>query len=392
MPKALSTVELLARLVSFDTTSARSNLDLIHFIRDYLDGFGIPSQLIADDSGAKANLLATIGPADVPGVVLSGHTDVVPAIEEGWTSPPFELHERDGKLFGRGTADMKGFIAAVLAQVPALLSAGLKNPVHFAFSYDEEVGCLGVRKLLPRLAELPAKPWLCIVGEPTMMRTVIGHKGKVACETRVRGHACHSAQAPLGVNAIEYAAELITFIRSEAKRIRCDGPFDEAYVIPHTTLNVGPMSGGHATNIVADSCTFSWEIRHLPDQDPQVLIDRIRAYAAERLEPQMTAIAPETGFAINETNAYPGLDMNANDKAVSFLSQLTGQNSIGKVDFGTEGGFFQKSAGIPALVCGPGDIADAHKRDEFVALDQLKAADAFLAKLTERLAKPHPFP
>ncbi len=172
----------------------------------------------------------------------------------------------------------------------------------------------------------------------------------------------------------------------------CDGPFDEAYVIPHTTLNVGPMSGGHATNIVADSCTFSWEIRHLPDQDPQVLIDRIRAYAAERLEPQMTAIAPETGFAINETNAYPGLDMNANDKAVSFLSQLTGQNSIGKVDFGTEGGFFQKSAGIPALVCGPGDIADAHKRDEFVALDQLKAADAFLAKLTERLAKPHPFP
>lgn len=392
MPTALTTVELLRRLVSFDTTSFRSNLELIGFIRDYLDGFGIASLLVSDDTGAKANLFATIGPADAPGVVLSGHTDVVPALEEGWTSPPFELHERDGKLFGRGAADMKGFIAAVLAQAPALVAAPLRSPVHLAFSYDEEVGCLGVRKLLPLLAALPVRPRLCIVGEPTMMRTVIGHKGKVACETRVRGHACHSAQAPLGVNAIEYAAELISFIRAEARRIRCDGPFDEAYVIPHTTLNVGPMSGGHATNIVAESCLFSWEIRHLPDQDPSILIDRIKAFAADTLEPQMTAIAPEAGFAISETNAYPGLDMEADDRAVSFLSSLTGQNAIGKVDFGTEGGFFQKSASIPALVCGPGDIADAHKRNEFVAIDQIKAADDFLGRLTARLTQPHPFP
>lgn len=391
MPAQRSTVELLDKLISFDTTSFRSNLDLIYFIRDYLAGFGLTSQLISDDTGAKANLLATIGPVDKAGVILSGHTDVVPALEDNWTSPPFTMQERGGKLYGRGSADMKGFIAAVMAQVPAFLAAGLRHPVHLAFSYDEEVGCLGVRKLLPKVAELPVRPWLCIIGEPTMMEVVIGHKGKVSCETHVRGCACHSAQAPLGVNAIEYAADLIGFIKSEAQRIRSEGPFDAAYVIPHTTLNVGPISGGKATNIVADSCVFNWEIRHLPDQDPEPLVARIRAFAKTKLEPLMHAVAPETGFDIALTNAYPGLDMEASDAAVSFLSALTGKNSVGKVDFGTEGGFFQKAGGIPALVCGPGDIADAHKRDEFVDCSQLDAADVFLGRLTRRLSEPNPF-
>jgi acetylornithine deacetylase len=383
----LSTIELLEKLTAFDTTSHKSNLAIIHFIRDYLASFQVSSELIGDASGTKANLLATIGPADAPGIVLSGHTDVVPALEPDWTAPPFQLDERDGRLYGRGTADMKGFIAAVLAQVPDFLTAGLKHPVHFSFSHDEEVGCLGVRSLLPRLADLPARPKLCIVGEPTMMRVVTGHKGKITCETHVRGHACHSSQAPLGVNAIEYAAEVIAFIRAEARRVRCDGPFDPGYGIPHTTMNVGPITGGTVTNVVAADCRFAWEIRHLPDQDPLQLMQRISDYASHELEPQMRAIAPDTSIATSVTNSYPGLDMETQQAAVSFLWSLVGGTLAGKVDFGTEGGFFHKVAGIPSLICGPGDIGVAHKSNEYVEVAQLARADDFLDHLTDRLSQ-----
>lgn len=386
MKSAGRTIDLLKDLVGFDTTSSKSNLRIIHFIRDYLASFRIPSELIEDESGTKANLLATIGPAEVPGVVLSGHTDVVPALEGDWTTPPFSLNERDGRLYGRGCADMKGFVAAVLAQVPEFIAADLRHPVHFSFSYDEELGCLGVRRLLPRLMNMPARPALCIVGEPTMMRVVMGHKGKIMCETHVHGHACHSAQAPLGVNAVEYAAELIAYIRSEAHRIRCEGPFDRGYVIPHTTLNVGPIAGGTVTNVVAHHCRFEWEIRHLPDQDPGALVERISDYARRELEPRMRSIALETAIETSVSNSYPGLDMDEQEHVVSYLQALLDGASRGKVDFGTEGGFFQKVAGIPTLVCGPGDIAVAHKSNEYVELSQLEQANTFLDRLTARLS------
>lgn len=382
-----STIDLLKALVGFDTTSHKSNLPLIQFIRDYLSSFQISSEVIRDESGTKANLLATIGPAEVPGVVLSGHTDVVPALEDDWTTPPFELNERDGMLYGRGCADMKGFVAAVLARVPEFIAADLRQPVHLAFSYDEELGCLGVRSLLPRLMNMPARPRLIIVGEPTMMRVVTGHKGKVTCETHVYGQACHSAQAPLGVNAVEYAAEFIAYIRSEAGRICCQGPFDPGYVIPHTTLNVGPITGGTMTNVVASHCRFAWEIRHLPDQDAEALVQRISDYARSRLEPQMQSVAPATRIETAITNSYPGLDMDAHEAAISFLWSLVGGTVKNKVDFGTEGGFFRKVAGIPTLVCGPGDIAVAHRSNEYVELSQLASADTFLDGLTKRLSQ-----
>lgn len=282
---------------------------------------------------------------------------------------------------------MKGFVAAVLAQVPEFIAAGLRHPVHFSFSYDEELGCLGVRSVLPRLMSLPARPRLCVVGEPTMMRVVTGHKGKVTCETHVHGHACHSAQAPLGVNAVEYAAEVISHIRSEARRIRCEGPFDPGYAIPHTTLNVGAIAGGTVTNVVANHCRFAWEIRHLPNHDPAALVERISDYARRALVPQMQSVAPATTIETSISNRYPGLDMDEHDETVSFLRSLGGGLSKSKVDFGTEGGFFHEVAGIPTLICGPGDIAVAHRSNEYVEVSQLAITGSFLDRLTERLAQ-----
>jgi acetylornithine deacetylase len=382
-----TTIALLEKLVSFDTTSSKSNLALIDFVREYLASFQVSSELLHNDDGTKANLVATIGPADVAGILLSGHTDVVPALEHDWLSSPFTLTERGGQLFGRGTADMKGFIAAVLAAVPGLVAADLRHPVHLAFSYDEELGCLGVRKLLPAIMALPSRPRLCVIGEPTMMRIVTGHKGKVSCETHIRGHACHSAQAPLGVNAIEYAAEVISFIRSEAQRIRCDGPFSPGYVIPYTTMNVGPITGGIATNVVADSCRFSWEIRHLPDQDPAPIVQRISEYTKCELEPQMHLVAAHTSIETQIRNSYPGLDMDRDQETIALLFSLGGNTSKAKVDFGTEGGFFHTVAGIPTLVFGPGDIAVAHKSNEHIDIAQLDLADQFLHRLTDRLCR-----
>ncbi|SLN64391.1 acetylornithine deacetylase [Oceanibacterium hippocampi] len=376
---------ILDRLVAFDTTSHKPNIELIEYVASYLGEHGVEARVVSGPSTGKADLLATIGPRDVAGIVLSGHTDVVPAVAEDWTDPPFRLAERDGKLFGRGTADMKGFIALVLARVPELLASDLKAPVHLAFSYDEEVGCLGVRELIPVLATLPVRPRLCIVGEPTGMSVVNGHKGKFAFRTRVRGLGCHSGLAPQGVNAVEYAAELIAHMKQMARRFAADGPFEEGFGVPHSTVHVGTIQGGTALNIVPDECVFDWEIRYIPAHDGAAIAEDVRSFARDSLEPRMQTVSKACGIDFDTTIDYPGLQIPADDDAVQFVQGLAGTNALGKVDFGTEAGLFQRDAGIPTVVCGPGYISDAHKPDEFIAKDQFAAGDRFLERLTARL-------
>ncbi len=274
--------DILADLVAFDTVSRESNLALIDYVRDYLAGFGVDSELFFDADGRKANLYATIGPSDRGGVCLSGHTDVVPADGQAWSVPPFRLSERDGRLYGRGTADMKGYLACVLAAVPAFLDAPLRLPVHLAFSYDEEVGCLGVRSLLAALERRPHKPLLCIIGEPTELKPVLGHKGKLAMRCQVQGAACHSAYAPQGVNAIEYAARLIGRLGEIGERLAAPERHDPRFDPPFSTVQTGVIKGGRALNIVPAECQFDFEVRALPADDPQQVAEELRAYAESR--------------------------------------------------------------------------------------------------------------
>jgi acetylornithine deacetylase len=375
--------DMLRDLIAFDTTSRNSNLDLIHFVQGHLDRHGIDSDLVFDATGRKANLFATVGPRERGGVCLSGHTDVVPVDDQDWTTDPFTLTERDGRLFGRGTADMKGFVAVALAFAPAFARAQLRTPIHYALSYDEEVGCIGVRGLLDRLRTAPVKPRLCLVGEPTGMQVITGHKGKLAMRCRVHGHACHSSLAPRGVNAVEYAAEVVAFLRRMGRRFQAEGPFDPDFDVPHTTVHTGWIEGGVALNIVPTDCAFEFEFRHLPDQPAEPMLEEVLRYARETLEPEMRAIQPATGFTWEELSNSPGLDTDPGEPVVAVAKALSGGNATGKVAFGTEAGLFQKTAGIPAVVCGPGDIDQAHKPDEFVAVDQLARAEAMMRRLLE---------
>jgi len=375
----------MEQLVAFDTTSRDSNLDLIHFVRDYLSGHGVDSTIIRDADEPKANLYATIGPQDRPGIMLSGHTDVVPVDGQEWNSDPFRMVERNGRLYGRGTCDMKGFIALVLANIPEFLRRGLDTPIHLALSYDEEVGCLGVRHLIDLVNTLPVRPRMAIIGEPTEMQVIVAHKGKTDVNVHVRGFECHSALAPSGVNAVDYAAELIGHISRMARRVAEEGPFDDEFDVPHSTLHTGVIQGGTALNIVPKDCRFEFEIRNLPQQDPQPLLDEIYRFAADELEPRMRAVHPDTGISFDQGVQYPGLDMRPDDEAVTLVKALAGQNSHAKVAFGTEGGLFQQDAQIPCVICGPGSIAQAHKPDEYLSLEQLDAGQAFLGRLADRV-------
>ncbi|WP_114858788.1 acetylornithine deacetylase [Azospirillum brasilense] len=387
-PSACSprTLELLRDLIAFDTTSRNSNLDLIHYIRDHLAALGVSSTLVFNEERTKANLYATIGPMDRGGVCLSGHTDVVPVDDQDWSSDPFTLTERDGKLFGRGTADMKGFIAAALAMAPDFLAANLTTPVHYAFSYDEELGCLGVPGLLTQLAGMAVKPRLCVVGEPTRMRVIVGHKGKVAMRCRVHGHACHSSLAPQGVNAVEYAAELVSFLRGMGRRFAEQGPFDYDYDVPFTTVHTGVMEGGTARNIVPSDAAFEFEIRHLADHPVAPMLKELRDFA-KTLEPEMRAVRPDAGFSWETLSDSPALDTPPESEEVTLVKNLAEQNGHGKVAFGTEGALFTSIANIPAVVCGPGDIEQAHKPDEYVELSELARAERFLHRLRDAAKK-----
>ena len=382
----MNTQALLERLIAFDTVSARPNLALIEFARDLLERGGARVDLVPDASGTKANLYATVGPTDRPGVMLSGHTDVVPVEGQRWSVPPFALTRRGDRLYGRGTADMKGFVACALAAALAAAprAASLRTPLHLALSHDEEIGCVGVRSLVALLAEAPFRPALCIVGEPTSLAVATGHKGKTACRARCTGRAAHSALAPEGLNAIHLAADLVGEIRALQARLVDGGASDAAYDIPYSTLHVGRIDGGVALNIVPDACTLAFEIRDIAADDPRALLASIEA-AAARLVAAARERVPEAAIDIEITNSYPGLETPSESEAVAFVRSLTGANRTLKVAFGTEGGLFSERLGIPTVVCGPGSMAQGHKPDEFVAVEQLERCDAMLAALLERL-------
>ncbi len=382
---ALACGDMVRRLVGFDTTSRSSNLSLIEFVRDYLDRHGVASELVFDETGQKANLYATIGPKGVGGIMLSGHTDVVPVDGQDWHSDPFAVLAKDGRLFGRGTADMKSFIAAILSLLPELLARELRIPIHLAFSYDEEVGCRGAPRLIAALADRPDRPRLCIVGEPTLMQPVIGHKGKRSFCCHVHGFECHSALAHQGVNAVEAAAELVAHLKAMARRKRDEGPYDPDYAPPYSTIHTGVISGGTALNIVPKDCTFDFEYRLLPGEDPEAAIRELRAFADERLLPEMRAVRPEAAIEFAELSSFPSFDTPVDAEITRLVASLTGANGTGKVSFGTEAGLYHE-AGIPTVVCGPGSIEQAHKPDEFIDLDQIAQCEAFLRRLFDHVA------
>jgi acetylornithine deacetylase len=373
--------EILETLVGFDTVSAKSNMALIDWVRDYLARHGVESSVIPNAEGTKANLYATLGPKRAGGVVLSGHTDVVPVEGQTWSSEPFAMTRRDGRLFGRGTADMKGFIACALAAVPDFLGAKLKTPIHFAFSYDEEVGCIGVPHLLHRLARDLPKPAAAIIGEPTMMRVVTGHKGLTAWRTVFTGVEAHSSRIEEAVSAIFFASRFIEYLQGLAEELR-QGAKDPAFEPPFTTINVGRIAGGQALNIVPGQCMVEWEFRPLPSTDYQALGARIRAHVEGELRAAMKKKHPAANAELVQLAGGPGLMPEPNSIAEALARKLTGANRSGTVAYGTEAGLFQRT-GISAVVCGPGDIEQAHKPDEFVALDQLAQCTAFLGKLKD---------
>ncbi|WP_246795181.1 acetylornithine deacetylase [Burkholderia perseverans] len=369
-------------LVAMDTTSRVPNLGLIETVRDALAARGIESTLTHDKRDGWANLFATIPAHDGAtdgGVVLSGHTDVVPVDGQQWDSDPFTPTIRDGRLYGRGTCDMKGFIGAALALVPEMQAAKLARPIHLALSYDEEIGCAGAPLMLAELKRRGLQPGGCIVGEPTSMRPIIAHKGINTYRCCVRGHAAHSSLTPKGLNAIEYAARLICHIRDIADEFRANGPFDELYDVPFTTAQTSLIEGGNAINTVPAECRFSFEFRNLPTLDPDTIFARIDAYARDTLLPKMRREHPDAAIEISKIAAAPGLDADEQAAITELVRALTADRSQRKVAYGTEAGLFA-NAGIPSVVCGPGDIEQAHKANEYVELAQLDACEHFLRK------------
>ncbi|WP_027800690.1 acetylornithine deacetylase [Paraburkholderia dilworthii] len=376
---------LLAKLIGFATVSRESNLDMIGFIRHYLDELGVKSELFYNAERTKANLFASIGPRERSGIVLSGHTDVVPVEGQAWSVDAFRLTERDGRLYGRGTADMKGFIASVLAAVPSFVERDLKLPVHLAFSYDEEVGCLGVRPMLAELERRPHKPVLCLIGEPTELKPVLGHKGKLAMRCQVKGAPCHSAYAPYGVNAIQYAARMISRLEQIGEQLAQPEHRDERFDPPFSTVQTGVIRGGRALNIVPAECEFDFEVRALPGFDAGHVANELQTYAQAELLPKMRAVKSDADIRFQSLSAYPGLATSPDGEAARLLSLLSGSNRFGTVAFGTEGGLFEQ-AGIPTVVCGPGSMDQGHKPDEFLTSEQLSDCDAMVARLADYLS------
>lgn len=372
--------EMLEQLVAFNTTSRESNLALIEFVGRYLTGLGVDYELIHNAEGSKANLYARLGPPGHGGVMLSGHSDVVPVDGQNWSVPPFALTERDGKLYGRGTADMKGFIACILAAIPHFLAQPLAQPLHLAISYDEEVGCLGVRTLLDALSARADKPAICLIGEPTELQPVLGHKGKLGVRCEVQGAACHSAYAPQGVNAIEYAAKLIHHLTLIGQRLAAPEHHDGRFDPPFTTVQTGLIQGGRALNIVPADCTFDFEVRTLPQDDAQEVARELESYAQRELLPAMHAVNRDAAIRFYPISSYPGLYTAAQSAAARLVAHLTGSEKFSTVAFGTEGGLFHQS-GIPSVICGPGSMAQGHKPDEFITIEQLNACDALLRRL-----------
>jgi acetylornithine deacetylase len=373
-------LDILDRLVSYDTVSARSNLALIRFVAELLAERGIAARLTHHPSGEKANLYATIGPDAPGGIVLSGHTDVVPVEGQPWTSDPFRLTRRGTRLYGRGTTDMKGFIALALALLPEMLAEPLAVPIHFAFSFDEEVGCAGVPHLLAELgAKLPL-PSIALIGEPTEMRPVTAHKGIHGFVTTFRGRDGHSSAPQRGAGAIIPAAEAVAFLGRLAAELKAAAPAGSPFDPPYTTLNVGTIAGGTAINILPRECRFVWEFRPIPETDAEALLRRFEDHLARELLPRMRESAPEAEIRTERICAAPPLRPEPDSAAERLARALTGANASGTVAFATEAGLFQEK-GVSAVVCGPGSIAQAHQPDEFIEEDQLAQCEAMLRKL-----------
>lgn len=373
--------EMLARLVAFDTTSSKSNLPLISFVEDYLAQHGIKSDRTPTPEGDKASLFATIGPSGGGGVAFSGHTDVVPVDGQAWDSDPFTLVERDGKLYGRGTCDMKGYLACVLAAVPDFKARKLKVPVHIAFSYDEEVGCVGVRPMIGRLGKDLPLPRMVVVGEPSTMAVVDAHKGPMRWRVDVTGRPAHSSMAHLGVNAITYAARVIGEIDRLEQELKALPP-NPRFTPPWSTVQTTQIEGGTASNIVPLPCWFGWEVRALPGLDPLTLDRRVRAFATETCLPEMRRVAPEADITMKITGSVPPFAADVRSGIIPWTLKLAEQNETFAVSYATEAGLFQ-DGGAPAIICGPGDIAQAHTPNEFVATSELDKCMLFLGRIAD---------
>ena len=380
----MSTLDYLEKLLSFDTTSAHSNSELITWVQSELLAMGAIVKIIPNEDGSKANLFATLGPKDIGGVMLSGHTDVVPVTGQDWTVPAFSMTRRDGKVFGRGTTDMKGFIASMMTAAREASVQNLKTPLHLALSYDEEVGCIGVRSMIDMLNNAPIRPQMCIVGEPTGLLVATGHKGKIAARAKCIGCAGHSALAPFAVNALYLANDFIIKLRKVQETLRLGATQDHDYDVPYTTLHVGRIKGGGALNIVPHLCELDFEIRNLAQDDAAEILNNL-TQAAKSIALEAQNIASEANIEIEVFNTYPGLDTASNEPVVGFVKSLTGANSTIKVAYGTEGGLFDQRLGVPTVVCGPGDMAQGHKPDEFITETQLSACDVMLDNLIQRL-------
>jgi acetylornithine deacetylase len=384
VPSAISRA-MIERLIAFNTVSRESNLGLIEWVRDYLRNLGATTRLTHDPTGKKANLFATLGDSRRPGLILSGHTDVVPVDGQNWDTDPFVATERDGKLYARGSADMKGFIGIILAQAPKFVAALNENrldaPLHYALSYDEEVGCLGVRGLIRDLEDNGIRPAGCVVGEPTSMQPIIAHKGTHRFRCAVHGREAHSSYVTYGVNAIEYAARLVVFIRQIADRLAQIEQRDYGFSVPYSTLSTGLIQGGIAANVVPKECVFQFDMRTLPQASPDALYKEIRAYA-DALAAEMRAVDANSGIDLQWTSQTVGLAASESDAIVQWALKLSRNSTVGKVSYGTEAGLFQKM-GVPTVICGPGDIAEAHRPNEFVALDQLAQCESFMDRILE---------
>ena len=383
----LISLALIRKLVSFDTTSRESNLALIEWARAYFAGHGIASVLTFDDGGRKANLFATIpardGNVTTGGIVLSGHTDVVPVDGQAWDTNPFEVAQVNDRLVGRGVTDMKSFTAVGLAFVPEFVHRGLNKPIHFALSYDEEVGCIGVRRLIADIVARGIAPAGCIVGEPTGMELVVAHKGKKAWRCRVRGFEAHSSLTPHGVNAVQIACEIVAWIARRAREFRDAGRRDGAYDVPYTTVHVGTIHGGTALNIVPRDCTFDFEIRHLPFDDPEAFFAEVAAYAHTFL-PAMRTVAAGTDIEFDLLSTLPGFDTHEGSDITALGGACNGTHEFGKVSFGTEASLFH-NANVPTVICGPGHIAQAHQPNEWVTLDQIARCEIFMRRLANQV-------
>ncbi|WP_122416204.1 acetylornithine deacetylase [Pseudomonas viridiflava] len=377
-PRAL---DIFKRLIAFETVSSEPNMALIDYVRDLLAAKGIESLIVKDETGKKANLFASTGPREQPGVLLSGHTDVVPAAGQAWTMPPFQATLRDGRIYGRGTCDMKGFIALAIDAMLDAADMTLTRPLQLALSHDEEIGCVGVRRLLDVLHLAPVRPFLCVVGEPTLMQFAVGHKGKSSYRTYCRGQEAHSSLAPRAVNAIHLASDFIAELRKSQKQVEQQGVRDEGYDIPYSTVHIGRIDGGKALNIVPNLCTLEFEYRNLPGDDPDRLLEQLRE-RAEVLVREARQLSGVAAIDIEIMNEYPALETHPSVEAVRMLHAFAepGTQHI-KVSYGTEGGLFAGRLNVPVVVCGPGSIEQAHKPDEFIEESQMNAGERFLQSL-----------